>query len=205
MSSPRPAADALGPVALMRFAAQLARSPERWRDLVREDHAARAYETIWSDERVNAWAICWSPDSDTGFHDHDDSASGIIVIEGSVVEERLAMGGPPVARRFDAGEFFHLPPSAIHRVRHAGGAPALTIHAYSPPLRRQGVYRTGPDGVLERDATPYTEELSAQHDLALAGTEVAHWATGPAGADIASQPSRRATRHAVFPARSQIS
>lgn len=149
----------------MRFAAQLARSPERWRDLVRGDHAARAYETIWSDERVNAWAIRWSQDSDTGFHDHDDSAGGIVVIEGSVIEERLALGGPPVARRFDAGESFHLAPSAIHRVRHANGARAVSIHAYSPPLRSQGVYHTGPDGVLERNATPYTEELRARHEL----------------------------------------
>ena len=71
------------------------------------------------------------------------------------------LAGPPVARRFAAGESFHLSASAIHRVRHDGGAPALTIHAYSPPLRRQGVYRTAHDGALERDATPYTEELRA--------------------------------------------
>jgi hypothetical protein len=87
------------------------------------------------------------------------------VIEGSVIEERLTLAGPPVARRFDAGQSFHIAPSAIHRVRHAAGPPALTIHAYSPPLRRRGVYRTRPDGILERDATPYTEKLTAQHQL----------------------------------------
>jgi hypothetical protein len=83
------------------------------------------------------------------------------VVEGAVVEERLALAGPAVTRRFSAGQSFHLSASAIHRVRHDGAAPALTIHAYSPPLRRQGVYRTGADGALERDATPYTEELRA--------------------------------------------
>ena len=166
MSLSRSSAGVLDPVELVQFAAELASSPERWRDLVRPDGEARAYETIWSDERVNAWAICWSAHSDTGFHDHDDSAAGIVVIEGSVIEERLTMAGPPFSRRFGAGESFHIAASAIHRVRHAAGVPALTIHAYSPPLRRQGVYRTGPDGILEREATPYTEELRARHELA---------------------------------------
>ena len=164
MSLRRSAAGSLGAIELVRFAAELARAPERWRELVRPVGDGRVYEAIWSDERVNAWAIRWSADSDTGFHDHDDSAGAIVVIDGSVIEERLTMGGAPLGRRFGAGQSFHLPPSAIHRVRHAG-APALTIHAYSPPLSRQGVYRTGPDGVLERDAIPYTEELRAREDL----------------------------------------
>ena len=133
----------------------------RWRELVVSDEEARAYSTIWSDERVNAWAIRWSEDADTGFHDHDDSAAGIVVIEGTVVEERLVLCGPPVERRFSAGEYFNLAPSVIHRVRYAGAGPGLTIHAYSPPLSRQGVYRTRPDGVLEREAISHTEELRA--------------------------------------------
>jgi predicted metal-dependent enzyme (double-stranded beta helix superfamily) len=166
VSAPGRAGDVLEAVELVRFAAELASTPERWRDLVCPGDDARVYETIWSDERVNAWAIRWSPDSDTGFHDHDDSAAGIVVIEGSVIEERLTMTGPPVARRFGDGQSFHLSASAIHRVRHAGGPAAFTIHAYSPPLRRQGVYRTDAHGVLERDAIPYTEELRARHELA---------------------------------------
>ena len=161
MSASRDAPDHLGAAELVRFAGWLARSPVRWRELVVTDDEARAYSTIWSDERVNAWAIRWSEDSDTGFHDHDDSAAGIVVIEGTVIEERLVLAGPVVERRFSAGQSFNLAPSVIHRVRYAGRVPALTIHAYSPPLSRQGVYRTRPDGVLERDAIPYTNELRA--------------------------------------------
>jgi len=162
MSMPAPPTEVLDAAELVRFAAALAGSPEHWRELVRDDGDGRVYETIWSDEHVNAWVIRWSENSDTGFHDHDVSASGIVVVEGSVVEERLALSGPPVVRRFSAGQSFHLSASAIHRVHHDAAAPALTIHAYSPPLRRQGVYRTAPDGALERDATPYTEELRAE-------------------------------------------
>jgi hypothetical protein len=151
----------LSPVELASFAAALARSPERWREALDPiGPTARSYAEIWSDEYVNAWAIRWGADADTGFHDHDIAAAGIAVIEGSVVEERLALHGPPIARQFSAGQAFHLPAVAIHRVRHGGGAAALTVHAYSPPLRVQGAYRVAPDGALERDVVPYTEELT---------------------------------------------
>lgn len=158
-----PPAGLLDPHALECFAVVLAHSPEHWREpLAPSPPDQRGYAEIWSDEHVNAWAIRWSDDADTGFHDHDIAAAGIAVIEGLVVEERLALAGPPIARRFGRGASFHLPASAIHRVRHGGGGPALTVHAYSPPLRVQGVYRVAADGALERDVVSYTEELRGE-------------------------------------------
>jgi hypothetical protein len=147
---------------LQRFAAGLANSPKRWRGLGELPRSgSRCYTELWSDEYVNAWAIRWSDDADTGFHDHCGAAAAIVVVEGRVVEERLRLAGPPIARHFGAGQSFQLPASAIHRVRHGGGAAALTVHAYSPPLRVQGVYRVGGDGALERETVSYTEELRA--------------------------------------------
>jgi mannose-6-phosphate isomerase-like protein (cupin superfamily) len=152
---------------LERFADALAAAPERWRHLVRHDDT-RVYEQIWDDEDVNAWLICWSEDSDTGFHDHDDSAAGITVVSGSVREDRLTLGGVGGAnsRELGAGTTFTVPPTAIHRVLHAGEGPAVTIHAYSPPLRRMGAYRVGAHGELERESQPFERELGA--GLALA-------------------------------------
>ena len=54
-----------------------------------------------------------------------------------------------------------MPSTAIHRVLHAGDAPAVTIHAYSPPLVRTGAYRIGPDGELERELLSSEDELRA--------------------------------------------
>jgi|HubBroStandDraft_1064217.scaffolds.fasta_scaffold133551_1 hypothetical protein len=151
----------LAPAQLERFAAALAADAARWRHLVRHERDVRVYEQIFDDERVNAWLICWSDRQDTGFHDHDESAGGIAVIAGRVCEERLAMGSPPLARTLSAGECFNVPASAIHRVIHVGAEPAVTIHAYSPPLARMGAYRIGPGGELEREALTYEEELRA--------------------------------------------
>ena len=144
---------------LRAFATGLAGEPERWAHLLDDRGGTRAYELIWTDDEVNAWAIRWSEDADTGFHDHDESAAGIAVIRGRVREDRLTLGGPPNSREFGAGDAFVVEPVAIHRVLHAGEGPAVTIHAYSPPLRRTGAYRVGTGGVLERESQPFDTEL----------------------------------------------
>jgi len=151
---------------LQGFAAGLAGAPERWRHLVRHADDIRVYEQIWDDEEVNAWLICWSEDQDTGFHDHDVSGAGISVVSGRVREDRLTLGGPPRSRERGAGETFAVAPTTIHRVLHAGVGPAVTIHAYSPPLRRMGAYRVGADGELERESRDFEQELRPEPALA---------------------------------------
>lgn len=144
---------------LERFAARLATESDRWQHLVRHADDLRVYEQIWDDEEVNAWLICWSEDQDTGFHDHDESTAAIAVISGQVREDRLRLGSPPTSQVVRAGSLFTVPAVAIHRVLHSGTHPAVTIHAYSPPLVRSGAYRTGSHGELEREVVPIEEEL----------------------------------------------
>ena len=151
---------------LEQFAVSLAAATDRWHHLVRHADDARVYAQIWDDEDVNAWVICWSEDQDTGFHDHDESAAGIAVVSGRVREDRLRLDGAPISREIEPGTTFTLPPVAIHRVLHAGNQPAVTIHAYSPPLRRTGAYRVGDDGELERVSQPFEAELRSEPALA---------------------------------------
>jgi hypothetical protein len=146
---------------LEQFVAGLAESPERWQHHVRHHDDARVYELIWDDEDVNAWVICWSEDQDTGFHDHDRSAAAIAVISGQVREERLRLASSPQVRVVRGGCTLTVAPVAIHRVLHTGELPAVTIHAYSPPLVRTGAYRIGPGGELERESLAIEEELRA--------------------------------------------
>jgi len=155
----------LTPVRLERFVDELVASPELWRDFVRHDSDVRVYQQIWADDDVNAWLICWSEDQDTGFHDHDESAAAIAVIDGHVREDRLRLAADPGTRVMGPGETFFVAPTAIHRVLHAGDGPAVTIHAYSPPLSRTGAYRIGPDGELEREPLSVEDELRAEPAL----------------------------------------
>jgi predicted metal-dependent enzyme (double-stranded beta helix superfamily) len=144
---------------LRALAGELAGRPQDWRHLVHHDPAVRTYEQLLRDEHVAVWLICWMDDHDTGFHDHDVSCGALAVAQGAVVEERLALGGPPIRRRVSAGEALDFAASDIHRVAHGGGGPAITINAYSPPLWRMGVYETTPSGELQRHSISYAEEL----------------------------------------------
>jgi quercetin dioxygenase-like cupin family protein len=155
----------LTPAELEDFVADLAATPDRWRHLVHHTNDVRVYEQIVDDADVNAWVICWSEDQDTGYHDHDESSAAIAVISGQVREDRLRLGGEARSRVLGPGSVFTVPAVAIHRVLHAGDGPAVTIHAYSPPLTRSGAYRIGPDGELERELLSGEEELRAEPAL----------------------------------------
>jgi predicted metal-dependent enzyme (double-stranded beta helix superfamily) len=120
-----------------------------WRHLIRHDPAERTYELLHRDDDVEIYLIGWMPGHDTGFHDHDDSAAAITVLEGAITEERLSLEGT-VKRTFDAGDTVTIAREAIHRVRHSGQRPATTLHAYSPPLQRVGTYEVARDGALLR-------------------------------------------------------
>ena len=144
---------------LRALVADLAARPAAWLHLVHHDPTARTYEQLRRDEHVAIWLICWMDDHDTGFHDHDVSCGALAVARGEVVEERLALGGPPIRRRMRAGEAVDFAASDIHRVAHAGDGPSITINAYSPPLWRMGAYETTPTGELRRHSISYAEEL----------------------------------------------
>ena len=145
--------------ALRRLVADLAARPEVWRPLVRIDAERRRFEQLWRDEHVDVWVISWMHDHDTGFHDHDVSQGAVAVVAGAIIEERLVLGGPPVAHRHAAGAVFDFDASHVHRMRQDSAGAAVSIHAYSPPLWRMGTYAVGPDGSLRRASISYAEEL----------------------------------------------
>jgi hypothetical protein len=156
---PRPHGRDLSGPELQAFVEELADRPQLWIDLVKHDSSQRLYQELLSDAHVTAWLICWMDDHDTGFHDHDLSAGAVAIVSGAVREERLAIDGAPRDRTFAAGGSFHFSAADIHRVRHAGSDPAVTLHAYSPPLLRMGAYVIGDDGVLARHAMSHLDEL----------------------------------------------
>jgi predicted metal-dependent enzyme (double-stranded beta helix superfamily) len=163
----RPASRTIEPAAgrdlteaeLLRLVRGLAARPRAWQHLVEHDPRQRRYAELMRDEHVSVWLICWSEEQDTGFHDHDLSAGAVAVVAGQIREERLTLGGRPRTRISMAGEGFTFSAADIHRVSHHPGEPAVTLHAYSPPLWRMGAYEILPDGGLRRHSMSYAEEL----------------------------------------------
>ena len=138
---------------------ELMARPGEWSHLVSHDPGQRRYELLRRDDDVEVWLICWMPEHDTGFHDHDLSSGAVGVVSGTVREDRLTLGGGTVTREVAEGGTFTFTAADIHRVTHAGEAPAVTIHAYSPPLWRMGAYEVTESGELRRHSVSYSEEL----------------------------------------------
>lgn len=137
-----------------------------WHPLVNLDTEHRHYAQLWRDDHIDVWVISWMNGHDTGFHDHDLSSGAVAVVEGELVEERLTIGGPPRRRSYRAGTSFHFDASHVHRMHQTGDGPAISIHAYSPPLWRMGAYAIESDGALRRTSISYAEELRPVSDAA---------------------------------------
>jgi predicted metal-dependent enzyme (double-stranded beta helix superfamily) len=132
-----------------------------WEPYVRADADRRACHPLLRTPAATVWLLCWMPGQDTGFHDHDGAAGAVAVLQGRVCEERLRLGAAPLSSERGTGEVFTFGGSTIHRVGHAAGAPAVTIHAYSPALRRMGAYDFDERGELHRRALDEDVELGA--------------------------------------------
>jgi predicted metal-dependent enzyme (double-stranded beta helix superfamily) len=128
---------------------------------VGHDSGDRHIEQLWRDDRVDVWVISWGTGNDTGFHDHDTSHGAVGVAAGHVREETLALASDPAVREVGPGGVFSFDATDIHRVLHIGAEAAVTLHLYSPPLRRMGAYEVLADGRLARRSISAEQELAA--------------------------------------------
>jgi predicted metal-dependent enzyme (double-stranded beta helix superfamily) len=145
--------------ALERLVRRLADRPDLWRPLVVVDRERRRYELLYEDDRVDIWVLSWMPGQRTGFHDHDSSGVGLVCVEGELEEGSLAIGAEPETVRMTPGVSRRGPGGYIHAVAHHAGEPAVSIHAYSPPLVRVGQYRRDEHGRLHRQPEHGRKEL----------------------------------------------
>jgi hypothetical protein len=150
-----------GPEELEKIAALVGQTPELWDDDLRRTTAERTYVDVFTNEYLGVGAISWMADGhDTGFHDHAQSCGAVYVAHGAIRHERLRIGDRPVGRAVPEGETFRFDSTCIHRMRREPDAgPAVTVHAYSPPLTHTGQYAECPDGLLHRQPSPGDEQL----------------------------------------------
>ncbi len=133
--------------------------PQLWQPLVIEDPHRRRYRLLYEDDRVDVWVLSWMGGQGTGFHDHDLSGVGLACAQGEVVERQMLLPNGATSVRMTPGVSRQGPPGYIHSVAHVEGHPAVTIHAYSPPLVRVGQYRVDDEGVLRRSIEHGRQEL----------------------------------------------
>ncbi|MFD8080257.1 cysteine dioxygenase [Kitasatospora sp. NPDC059722] len=145
----------LTPNALRAIVRELAERPDQWIHHVRLSTDERWYRRLVADDDHEVWLISWLPGQSTGFHDHGGSRGAFTVALGEL--EELSLGGPDqglLIRRVPAGTARAFGPEYVHDVRNTASGPAVTLHAYSPPLssmahydlRAGGLVRTSEEG-----------------------------------------------------------
>ena len=149
------AAARISPAGLAWIVRHTARRPELWRDLVRFEAADRWYLRLSRDAAHEVWLLSWLPGQQTGFHDHGESAGAFAVASGRLTERAAAAvfgGRPPEAERpgttLRTGSVRSFGPRYVHDVRNDSIEPAVSIHAYSPPLTSMRRYDLSDAGGL---------------------------------------------------------
>jgi Cysteine dioxygenase type I len=140
---------ALDAEALESIATGLARSrPEA--ELEWTQGTRRRYTRILDTTLYDAWLIEWSPASSLELHDHGGSGGGVAVTSGTLVETYtdLARRHSLRTRIVKSGESFRIAEDQVHELSNPGPAVAVSVHVYSPPLRKMTFYDHRPASYL---------------------------------------------------------
>jgi predicted metal-dependent enzyme (double-stranded beta helix superfamily) len=139
----------VAPAKLVEIVRTVAQRPETWLGLLRFQSDRRWYQRLVLAEEHEVWLLSWLPGQHTGFHDHGESAGAFAVAEGELLE-RAAPGGRPErsGRVLSAGAVRSFHAAYVHDVRNDSARPAVSIHAYSPPLLTMRRYEAASGGGL---------------------------------------------------------
>jgi hypothetical protein len=139
---------------LSEIAAGTAARTDHWRDLVRYDPARRWYRRMELTQEYEVWLLSWQPGQGTGFHDHGGSAGAFAVALGELQEHAVRGSGGWIrevaVRTIIAGVVQSFGPRFVHH----SAEPAVSVHAYSPPLPRMRRYELTSGGLRYTGTEP---------------------------------------------------
>ena len=122
-------------------------SSDGWMDKVRLHTEHRWYERLHHGPDYDIWVISWLPGQSTGFHDHGESSGAFVVATGILEEHRPA----EQTLEIHPGKPRAFSPDYAHDVRNVSLAPAISIHAYSPPLNEMNEYELDGSRLVPRE------------------------------------------------------
>jgi cysteine dioxygenase type I len=147
----------LSPARLSRLAAGIAAQRDRWQGLVRYDPAKRWFYRMALTDDYEVWLLSWTPGQGTGYHDHGGSMGAFAVGLGELAEHTVRSGTEVSVRTVTSGACRSFGPSFIHHVVNNSAAPAVSVHAYSPPLPEMRRYELTGAGLRYTGTEPAEE------------------------------------------------
>jgi predicted metal-dependent enzyme (double-stranded beta helix superfamily) len=143
----RPRQDRLSPVQLGRLVSGVAATQE-WPELVMFCTDERWFHRLELTASYEIWLLSWLPGQHTGLHDHGEAAGAFAVVQGDL-QETLARPGSRQLRRRPAGTgtVRAFGQRHLHDMGNVSAAPAISVHAYSPPLTAMRRYEMTSGGL----------------------------------------------------------
>jgi len=120
---------------LAGLAVAAATDARRWRHLIEFDENERFALKIDETDEHDLWLLTWLPEQETGWHDHGGSIGAFAIARGALCERRFVRGRGRQELRLGPGGSRIVPDPVLHNVANRDGARAISLHAYSPPLR----------------------------------------------------------------------
>jgi hypothetical protein len=125
----------VSPGDLGRLVHSIAAEAGHWESTVRFDPMQRWYQRLALTGHLEVWLLSWLPGQSTGFHDHGEAVGAFTVAQGELTERTVPRGQVTAASRiFPAGLARPFGAAHTHDVVNLSAAPAVSVHAYSPPL-----------------------------------------------------------------------
>ena len=122
-----------------------------------------------SNRFYEALLLCWLPGQSSNIHDHKGSSCGVYVIAGTMTEVPFKFNKELIpieldSRKLREGEVCASIDEDTHEIRNEDTNKRLiTLHIYTPPLRRIGLYKRGSSLKNTYDFT--IEEKKNEHIL----------------------------------------
>jgi len=138
----------LSPAQLAGIVSETAAAEHSWRPIVEFSEGPRWFRRLALAADYEVWLLSWLPGQHTGFHDHGDARGAFAVAQGEL-EESLAARGRSVVRyrTAAAGSVTSFGARHLHDVSNVAAAPAISVHAYSPPLTAMRRYEMTASGL----------------------------------------------------------
>jgi predicted metal-dependent enzyme (double-stranded beta helix superfamily) len=124
-------------------------APQTWRSLARFTSDSRWFSRLELADNYEIWLLTWLPGQHTGFHDHGDARGAFAVAHGELNEALASAGRRRIRHRVAReGSVTSFGGHHLHDVSNASATPAVSVHAYSPPLSAMRRYEMTTSGLV---------------------------------------------------------
>jgi predicted metal-dependent enzyme (double-stranded beta helix superfamily) len=138
----------LSPTRLAGIARATAAARDLWLPVARFTPRQRWFRRLTLTDEYEAWLLTWLPGQRTGFHDHGGASGAFAVAQGDLRETLALPGRTQLRHRMRrTGAVTSFGGEHVHEVCNVSHVPAVSVHAYSPPLSAMRRYELTGSGL----------------------------------------------------------